>query len=145
MKPYVSNNLKRHGDSQEVMQWAFFVLACLFWAAAKLNPDPIMPAEVYGVWVVSIDAEIWAGSIMMAAGLYMLGILINGAWRWSPLLRTVGALWHVVTLTTFSLSAMGAQYGDFMTLAAGVFAGVHGWFLWLNIADLRRRPWRNGN
>lgn len=134
---HVSPNLRRHGDSQEVLQWAFLVLAFGFWAAAKAQDDPIMPAAVYGEWVVSIDAEIWAGSIMLAAGLFLLGIIINGRWKWSPALRLAGATWHVVTLGVFSISAASAQYGDFMTLAAGVFCGVHAWFAALNICDLR--------
>ena len=140
---HVSPNLRRHGDSQEVLQWAFLVLAFGFWAAAKAKESPIMPSEVYGAWVVSIDAEIWAGSIMLAASLFLMGIIINGRWRWSPLLRLCGALWHVGTLGIFAISAAGSEYGDFMTLAAGVFCGVHAWFFALNLADFRWALKRN--
>lgn len=141
--PPASLNLRRHGDSQSKTQIAFLVIAIGFWIGAKLKDSPVMPAAVYGEWVVSFPAEWWAASIMLASAIYLSGILINGAWRWSPLLRLSGALWHIVTLTAFVIGASSAEYGDFLTISCGVFAVKHGWFAWLNAGDLCRavRNW----
>ena len=73
---------------------------------------------------------------MAASTAYLLGVIINGKWRWSPVLRVAGASWHVITLAAFVLSAFGAEFGDFMVLASGVFCGVHTVFLWWNIRDM---------
>lgn len=118
-------------------------MAMLFWVFAKMSDTQVMPAEVYGAWVTSYPAEWWAASIMLASAAYICGILINGAWRWSPALRVIGAAWHVITLSAFVVSAMSARYGDFFVLSSGVFAVVHMWFLSLNAGDLMRavRKW----
>lgn len=121
-----------------VVQLAFLGMAFAFWIAAKASLDPVMPAEVYGEWVVSFPAENWAASIMVASTVYLLGIMINGEWRGSPFLRLVGACWHIVTLTSFCIGSFGAKYGDFFALGTGVFALVHIWFAVLNLGDLAR-------
>lgn len=133
---YTSPGLIKHGDSQEVVQLAFFVMAALFDVFARAVNDQIMPAEVYGKFATSIPAEYWSGSIMLASVVYLYGIKINGRWRWSPALRLLGAAWHTMTLFAFAASAVTAQYGDFFTLSCVVFGCVHLWFVWLNTCDL---------
>ena len=136
MKPYVSTNLKRHGDSQTVVQVAFLGMAVAYYVAAKQTTEPLMPANVYGEWVVSFPAEWWAISLMFASALFLAGIRINGHWRWSPALRFAGAGWHFITLTAFCVGASGAADGDFFMLSTGTFAIVHFVFLWWNARDL---------
>jgi len=136
--PPVSINLRKHGDSQLVVQAMMLGISVLFWIAAKMRSGPVMPSSIYGDWVVSFDAEVWAASIMLAAFVFLAGIIINGEWRWSPALRLGGALWHCITLGAFVAGAATAQYGDpvvMMCTGAGV---VHLWFAWLNCGDLRR-------
>lgn len=136
--PPASLNLRRHGDSQTVFQWAFLVMAIAFYLAAKAKETPVMPAEVYGDWVTSFQAETWAISLMLASTIYLCGIIINGSWKWSPVLRLIGAGWHTTTLGLFCVGSAQATYGDPFALATAVFGVVHGWFCWLNIMDLRR-------
>ena len=138
ISPPSSQNLRKHGDSQAVVQGAFLLLAILFFIAAKLKDRPVMPAEVYGDWVVSIDAEAWAASIMLASVVYIVGIVVNGNWRWSPALRVVGALWHVFTLGAFTIGSGAAIYGDNFALGCFVFMLVHGMFVYWNACDLWR-------
>lgn len=137
MRNYKSPNLRRHGDSQEVIQWAFLAIASAFWLDAEMRPGPIMKPETYGELIVTLPTTFWAGSLMLASGLYLLGIIINGRWRWSPWLRLAGSLWHSVTLTAFALGGLTAPYGENLAVTAGVFAVVHIWFTALNASDLR--------
>lgn len=136
--PPASLNLRRHGDSQTVFQWAFLVMAVGSYIAAKMKDTPVMPAEVYGEWVTSFPAESWATSLMLASAVYLAGIMINGTWKWSPALRLTGAAWHTITLGMFSIGSAEAQFGDLFSLATAIFAAIHAWFCWLNIMDLRR-------
>lgn len=136
--PPSSLNLRRHGDSQTVLQGAFLLLSILFFIAAKLKDSPLMPAEVYGEWVVSIPAEAWAISIMLASVIYILGIIVNGNWRWSPLLRLIGAGWQILTLGAFTIGSGAAAYGDSFALGCLVFGLVHAMFFVWNVGDLWR-------
>lgn len=136
--PPASLNLRRHGDSQTVLQLFFLALAVLCYIAAKAKHSPVMPAEVYGEWVTSYPAENWAVSLMLASAVYLAGILINGTWKWSPALRLIGAAWHTITLGMFSIGSSEAQFGDVFSLATALLMGINGWFCWLNIMDLRR-------
>ena len=85
--PPWSRNLRKHGDSQFVVQIACLVLSILFHIRATLQETPIMPAEVYGAWITEYPAEWWAQAIMTASTIYIVGIIINGNWRWSPILK----------------------------------------------------------
>ena len=114
------------------------------YVAAKISNDPVMPGIIYGDWATSFPAESWAVWLMLAGFIYLAGILINGAWRWSPALRLVGAAWQMMTLGLFSVSAFTAQFGDLFSLATAILTALHGWFCWLNIMDLRRAV-RNGS
>lgn len=139
-----SVNLVRHGDSQTVVQYAFLAISSAFLAFALWSDSAMMPAEVYGAWVVSYPAENWAISIFVASITYLMGISINGSNRFSPFLRLAGASWHAITLSAFSVGASSAQYGDFFALATGVFAMVHVWFVSLNLSDAARAIMRSG-
>lgn len=139
MKHYVSPNLRRHGDSQEVVQWMFLAIATAFWAATWFKTGPVMRPETYGDWIVLWPTRFWAGSLMLASGVYLMGIIINGRWRWSPLLRLMGAVWHFGTLTAFAAGASEAPYGENLMISSAVSACVHLWFAYLNLADLRAK------
>jgi hypothetical protein len=142
--PPASLNLRLHGDSQAVTQWWLLAMSIGSYVAAKLSDDPVMPGIIYGDWATSFPAESWAVWLMLAGFIYLAGILINGAWRWSPALRLIGAAWQMMTLGLFSVSAFTAQFGDLFSLATAILTVLHGWFCWLNIMDLRRAV-RNGS
>ncbi|MDH5796941.1 MAG: hypothetical protein OEZ19_00110 [Paracoccaceae bacterium] len=135
--PYASIGLRRHGNAQETVSWAFFATSMIFWIVAVTRDEPIMPIANYGDAVVQYPAEWWAGSIMLATSAHLLGIIINGRWRWSPALRFCGSLWQVGTLFAFVFGAMTAEY-DFFAIPCGVFAVVYVWFLGWNTVDLAR-------
>lgn len=141
MTRYVSPNLRRHGDSQEVTQWAFLAISAAFWAAALLQDGPVMRPQTYGPWIVTWPTQWWAGSLMLASATFLLGIIINGRWRWSPLLRLIGAAWHSTTLGIFCAGGIVAPYGENLAISSGVFCAVHLWFAAMNAADLRQ-AWR---
>jgi hypothetical protein len=136
--PRASRNLRKHGDSQSVTQWWLLAMAVGSYIAAKISDEPVMPALIYGEWVTSFPAEDWAIWLMVAAFVYLAGIMLNGSWRWSPLPRLIGAAWHMLTLGLFSVSAMTAQYGDLFSLATAILTVLHGWFCWLNMEDLKQ-------
>ena len=138
LAPPWSRNLRKHGDSQFVVQWMMLAISVMFWAAAISLDGPVMEADTYGVWVTSFDAELWAGSIMLASFLFLLGIIINGEWRWSTVLRFIGALWHVLTLGAFCIGAWGTAHGNPVVMMMLGALGVHVWFVALNFGDLRR-------
>jgi len=133
---FTSLNLRRHGDSQEVVQWAFMAIAAFFWSATVFKPGPVMRWETYGEWVVQFPTQLWAGSLMAASTFYLLGIVINGRWKWSPILRLIGAGWHFLTLSIFSVGAASAPFGENLCISAAVFAVVHFRFAVWNACDL---------
>lgn len=136
--PPWSKNLRRHGDSQLVFQCCTLVLSILFYLRAVMSDGQVMPAEVYGAWVTSFPAEWWAETIMAASTVYIVGILINGHWRWSPVLRVAGSGLHVVVMAAFVQGAFGATYGDFFVLICLVMGAAHAVFLAWNLGDLMR-------
>ena len=138
LAPPWSKNLRRHGDSQYVVQWMMLAISIMFWIAAVVTSVPVMEADTYGVWVTSFPAEVWAGSIMLASFVYLLGIIINGEWRWSTVLRCIGAVWHVLTLAAFCLEAWGTAHGNPVVMMSTGALGVHVWFAALNMGDLWR-------
>ena len=138
LDPPVSLGLRHHGDSQFVMQCMMLAIAVMFWIAAKAMSGPVMSADTYGVWVTSLPAEWWAASIMAAAFVFLMGVIINGEWRWSSALRLAGAVWHVVTLGAFCIGAFGTAHGAPVVMMCMGALGVHLWFAWLNLGDLKR-------
>lgn len=136
--PPWSRNLRKHGDSQIVLQCAMFTIAALFHIVATVADAQSMPTEVYGEWITQYPAEWWAQSIMLASTLYIIGIIVNGNWRWSPVLRLIGAAGHVIILSAFVIGAKDATFGDFFVLICLVMAGMHTVFMCWNIGDLAR-------
>lgn len=136
--PPASKNLRRHGDSQTVFQIMLLGMALVFWIFAKVKSGPIMDAEIYGAFVTRYPAEWWAASLMLASGGYLAGILINGNWRWSPALRLIGALWHVVTMSMFVIGGMHAPHGDVIMIWGASILIVHLFFAAWNATDLGR-------
>lgn len=136
--PPWSLNLRKHGDSQLVMQWCTLGLSVLFGLRAVLSEGQIMPAEVYGEWVTEYPAEWWAILIFASSVIYILGIVINGHWRWSPVLRVIGAASHVTVMAAFVRGAADATFGDFFVLICLVMGIQHAVFLAWNISDLAR-------
>ena len=138
LDPPISYGLRKHGDSQFVFQLMMLGIAMTFWAAAKVMDGPVMDAATYGVWVTSFDAEVWAASIMLASFAFLMGVIINGEWRWSPALRLAGAVWHVLTLGAFCIGAGGTANGSHVVIMCLWACLVHIWFAWVNLGDLRR-------
>lgn len=136
--PPWSRNLRRHGDSQLVMQWCTLGLSALFYLRSVMSENQVMPAEVYGEWATRWPAEWWALLIMGASTIYIVGIFINGQWRWSPVFRVIGSAAHVTIMAAFVRGAFGATYGDFFVLICLVMGIQHAVFLAWNITDLAR-------
>lgn len=135
LKPRASRNLKRHGNAQITHQWVLMVMALAFWIMAVRQDTPVMGPELYGLWVTSFPAELWAGSIMFASMFYLAGCYINGEWRWSPLLRLIGALWHIFTMGAFAWGAWSVGSSAMVMISAS-FVALHIWFAALNASDL---------
>lgn len=136
--PPWSRNLRKHGDSQLLFQWCTLGLSILFYLQAELSEGQVMPPEVYGEWITHYPAEWWAALIMIASTVYIVGIFINGHWRWSPVLRVIGSGAHVTIMAAFVRGALDATYGDFFVLICLVMGVAHAVFLAWNIADLVR-------
>ena len=136
--PPWSRNLRKHGDSQLVFQCCTLALSVLFYLRAVLSDGAVMPAEVYGEWSTQFPAEWWALMIMAASTTFIVGILINGHWRWSPLFRVVGSGLHVTVMAAFVRGAFGATFGDFFVLICFVMGVAHAVFLAWNLGDLAR-------
>ncbi len=133
-----SQNLRRHGDSQTQVQQAFLGMGVVFWIVAKRSDEPVMSAAVYGDLIGGYPAELWAASVMLASTVYLAGIIINGAWRWSAALRLAGASWHVFTLALFAWGGANAPEGKHLVIWALVALYLHVRFTIWNIGDFAR-------
>jgi hypothetical protein len=125
LAPPVAPMLRRYRSLQLGWCLPFLAISSLFWAGAHFSDEPMMPAEVYGEWVVSSPAEWWALSIMAGCASWLVGILINGDWRWSPFLRLIGTTWQVCTLGAFAIGSIGTQFGEIVSTGGAVFAVAH--------------------
>lgn len=130
MRLAIAPMLRRHRGEQVAFAWTLLLIAVLFYARAVTTDEYVMPPGVYGEWVTSFPAEWWALSLMGASAAWIVGIVINGHWRWSPCLRLLGTGWHIVTLALFVFGAADAG-ADFMILlslgAACAVAVMFGW------------------
>ena len=118
-----SQNLRRYGNVQVFVQAHFLVMGIAFWIVAKALDVAVMSTRVYGEFIGQFPAEWWAGSIILASGTFLAGIIINGNWRWSVCLRLVGATWHVLTLSAFAHGgAAGGAVGGALVLGLVAFA-----------------------
>jgi hypothetical protein len=133
-----SQNLRKHGDSQTQVQIAFLLMGIAFWVMAKSTDEPIMSSRAYGDLIGSYPAELWAASVMLASAVYLAGIIINGIWRGSAILRLIGALWHVITLSLFAWGGFHAPEGKHLFAWSAVALFLHGRFLIWNLGDFAR-------
>lgn len=117
--------------------------ALQFCVAAALLDGPVMDPADYGPYVTSVKAEWWSYSILLISLGYLLGILVNGNWFWSPFLRTVCALLHVAELSLFAYLSWFVSPIDPFISACVTMAMLNGWLVILNIGDsyraIRRR------
>lgn len=97
-----SKNLRKYWQGQLVIQLIMAAVGLQFCIAAAVLPGPVMDPADYGPYVTSVRAEWWSWPILINSLLYILGILINGNWKWSPALRLFGSVFHVVTLFLFA-------------------------------------------
>lgn len=132
---YRSPALKRWGAAQAAFGWFNMIVGCLFWGFAKWVDHMVMPEEVYGKIVTGIPAEWWADAIMLSQTVLLLGVVINGAWRWSPVLRCVGTFVSIGIFGSFTYSA--ATGGEvFFVLCCGVMGLTYVALFMLNFYDL---------
>jgi len=129
------HNHMKWKQAQAAYQFPLFMVAVIFWVASQIGVSA-MAENVYGELAISIPVKAWAGGLLSASSIYLLGIYINGRWRWSASLRFIGALAHSATFGLFSFSASGTPDGLVVSAFSVVFLWVHLWFAWLNLVDL---------
>jgi len=139
-----SRNLRKYGQYQLGLQIFLAVVALAFCFAAAVMDGPVMDPEIYGPMVTSIKAEWWSWPILAHCVVYILGIKINGNWRWSPALRAYGALFHMITLSFLALGSFTTKHLDPFAVQTAMAAVCCGWFFCLNVADLYRAILRKG-
>lgn len=121
----------QHRAAQWRFCWRMFWSAVTFWIGIGFFPQA-MTGQVYGRMAVAFEAEGWAAALAGAALLTLFGISINGAWRWSPLLRIVGTALLLLMLTALTVSA-------FLSAPMGVVIWSFGtWYLVLPCAGFVR-------
>ena len=133
-----SKNLKRFGKEQQIIQALMLLMAAIYCIAAATMDGPVMDPKVYGDLVTSVNAEWWSWPIFIASMVYLLGIWINGNWRWSPALRVAGSLYHAVTLALFSYMAFGVSAVNPFVVTSGLLSVTNLVFLGWNLGDLSR-------
>jgi hypothetical protein len=136
-----SKNLKAHGDSQEVIAIATGTAGTLLWSTSIWVETPMIPPEVYGHLVTSINASVWAAWLFWWSAMLLIGIGLNGRWRWSPLLRLAGSFGNFLAFSFFSLSVYPHSHVETILIIMGVYGAVFGWFTLLNALDLWGSLW----
>lgn len=122
-----------------------FVCAALFWAGALVDMDTMAP-DVFGPISTKVDVDGWAGLQMAGSALFGMGVMINGRWRWSPVLRMIASLALAGEFFTFAYSAALAPQGFAVAAYVGCMTGVFLFFSWLSLIDSigSWRRWQNG-
>lgn len=120
--------------------WGVFAAACLFMAGTFLSPNS-MGQSLYGPYAQAIEAEAWAAGYIGASLLSIYGILINGRWRWSPMIRTAGfaVMSGMFGFLGFSAWAGAADGVVVWAFTFGFFLPQSLRFLFLNIRDAAAR------
>jgi hypothetical protein len=96
-----------------------------------------MAPDQYGNLATTYEIEAMASVQFSAAMLFCIGLLINGRWRWSSVLRLIGA--GVVTALCAALaygSLLAPDGWPFAVYLVG-FAGYGAIVIWWNLVDLR--------
>ena len=133
-----SKNLKKFGQQQMSVQIVIFLVAVIYCLAAAIFTTPVMDGSVYGNSVTSVPAEYWSWPLLVGTMIYMLGILLNGNWRWSPTLRTYGSISNTIIPFLFCYLASGVSSLNPSVVATAVVGSFNLWFVTLNIGDLYR-------
>lgn len=104
------------------MSFAIRVFLCgvLFYLWSAMRPDA-MSAEVYGQIAIDIADHVWALGYMSASGLVLYGVVINGRWKWSPILRLLGFFALLFLFLVLVISALTAPFGSVVAIFGGLF------------------------
>lgn len=133
-----SKNLREHGQAQLIIQLFHGCFAAIYCAAAAIMDGPIMDPAIYGDVVTSVPAEYWSWPILIVCMIYILGILINGNWRWSPALRLFSAVAQTLQIGSFGLLAFRPDSLDPFVVGCAVLAAFNIWCIFLNLGDAAR-------
>lgn len=133
-----SKNKEKFGQAQMIVQVYMLSISAVFCLFAAILDTPVMQPEMYGELVTSVKAEYWSWPLFLNSMVYILGLLINGHWRWSPSLRLFGATVHAFVLTLFTYLSSDVGVFNSFAVITGVGALIHLWFVSLNLGDLYR-------
>lgn len=94
---------------------------------------------------LNYSSGLWVAQLMSLAGLvHIMGVKINGKWRWSPFIRLAGILVHVALLSHLvssgieAFSTAGYTYGFIFILFLSVL-----WYVATDcISAVRRGAWK---
>lgn len=131
-----SRNLRKFGQIHWFVWFAFLALAAEFWTAGRLLDDEVMDTATYGDFITRWPAEMWAGAIEAGLAVGGVGMIINGSWRWSPVLRLVGAIWNVTILVAMIISAWHAANGLALVLWGTIAIGMWLCLLFWGLCDV---------
>jgi len=144
MNASASKNVRRYGQYQlgasAIVGWG----AAQFTYIALTNDTIMMSPDSYGSWVTHFQAEWWSIPILLASIMHVMGVKINGCWRWSPLIRLIGCLVNFALFMAFIIGSGHSTLGDPMVAFGSGFAILYVWFIMLNIGDLAQsvKKWR---
>lgn len=125
-----------------------FIMASVslqFCIAAAVMEGPVMDPADYGPLVTSVKAEWWSWPQLIISLGYLLGVLINGNWYWSPFLRVVCALGNAGLLILFTWLSWFVSPVDPFISACATMAVVNLWLALLNTGDCWRAIKRRYN
>lgn len=133
-----SKNLQQFGQAQIMVQLFHGLFAAIYCVWAAVAPGHVMDPAIYGDVVTSVKAEVWSYSILTVVLVYFLGILINGAWRWSPWIRLSSALLQTCQIGFFAVMAYRPDSLDPFIAGCAVLLTLNLWCVWLNAGDVLR-------
>jgi len=128
--------LSRHKSTQAAFGLLALFYGFAFFGAAIAGWNAMLPQQ-FGEISVSGEVEAWAGVQLSASVMLALGLLINGRWRWSAVLRMVGAGFITLICGILSYSAFSAPEGVAFTIYCAGFCGFGAIVTWWNLVDLR--------
>lgn len=133
-----SLGLHKWKQVQYAAQLGQALLGLFYCIAAATNSDPVMDAAVYGNIVTSVQAEWWSYPTLVFPLIYIIGIEVNGNWRWSPAVRMLGAAGSAGLCAAFSFLAYTPGPWSPFVLITGGWSILNLWFLWINLGDTLR-------
>ena len=133
-----SRNLRKYLWGHMIIMFIMTSQAFQFSLGAALMDSPVMSVADYGPWVTGVKAELWSWPLLIASLSYILFMLINGNWRWSPAARMFFATFHVATLTLFAYLSWYVDPIDPFVSGCITLAVCNGWLVVLNAGDLKR-------